>query len=60
MTRKKTQVKALSFDLKITNHRAGLSKIVNADNYTTKDVTKTFVAYIGAGYEVKILRGARV
>ena len=49
----------MSIDLRITNLKTGLSKKVNADNYTMQDFIKTFEGYIQAGFAIKIIRGAR-
>lgn len=49
----------MSVDLRITNTRTKLSKIVNADEYTMEEFKKTFEVYIEAGYSIKIIRGAR-
>ena len=43
--------------LKITNLKTGLSKVVNADDYTMQQFKLTFEVYVDAGYSVKILRG---
>ena len=49
----------MQIDIKITNTRNGLSKTVNADNYTKEDYLKTFKAYVAAGYSVEIIEGVR-
>jgi hypothetical protein len=49
----------MSIDLKITNLKNGLSKMVNADGYSLLDVEKTFKTYEHAGFRVKIIRGRR-
>ena len=49
----------MSIDLKITNLKTGLSKTVNADDYTVDDFFKTFTVYVDAGFSIKILRGLR-
>lgn len=49
----------MSVDLKITNPKTGLSKKVNADNYTMQEFKKTFEVYVDAGFSIKIIRGAR-
>lgn len=49
----------MSFDLKITNLKTGLNKLVNADKYTINDYIKTVVFYVDLGFSVKIIRGAR-
>lgn len=49
----------MSVNLKITNLKTGLSKKVNADEYTMKDFKKTFEVYVDAGFSIKIIRGAR-
>lgn len=49
----------MSVDLKITNLKTKLSKMVNADNYTMQEFKKTFEVYVDAGFSIKIIRGAR-
>ena len=49
----------MSIDLRITNLKTGLKKMVNADKYTMGDFIKTFETYIVAGFSIKIIRGAR-
>jgi len=49
----------MSFDLKITNEKTGLSKLVDADKYTMDDFIKTYESYIQAGFAIKIMRGIR-
>jgi hypothetical protein len=49
----------MSIDLRITNLKTKLRKIVNADKYTMLDFKKTFETYIDAGFSIKIIRGAR-
>jgi hypothetical protein len=49
----------MSVDLKITNLKTKLIKIIDADNYTMQEFKKTFEVYVGAGFSIKIIRGAR-
>lgn len=49
----------MSCDLKITNPKTGLSKVVDADKYTVQEFKKTFEVYVDAGFSVKIVRGLR-
>ena len=49
----------MSIDLKITNVKTGLSKMVNADEYSLFDLEKTFTTYEPAGFRIKIIRGLR-
>ena len=49
----------MSIDLRITNVKTGLSKMVNADEYSLFDLEKTFTTYEPAGFRVKIIRGRR-
>ena len=49
----------MSIDLRITNLKTGLSKTVNADEYSLFDLEKTFTTYEPAGFRVKIVRGLR-
>lgn len=44
-------------DLIIKNTKTGLSKTVDASNYTKNEFKKTFDVYVDAGYSVKISRG---
>ena len=43
--------------LKITNLKNNLSKIINADNYSAKDLAKMFKVYESSNYSVKFIRG---
>ena len=47
----------MSIDLKITNLKNSLSKIINADNYSWFDLEKTFKIYESANFRVEIVRG---
>ena len=49
----------MSVDLKITNPKTGLSKTVNADDYTVQQFKRTFEVYVDAGFSIKIIRGER-
>lgn len=49
----------MSVDLKITNPKTGLSKTINADEYTVQNFIRTFEVYVDAGFSIKIIRGAR-
>ena len=49
----------MSCDLRITNVKTGLSKMVNVDEYTVQEFQKTFETYVDAGFSIKIIRGAR-
>ena len=43
--------------LRITNLKNGLSKTIDATNYTIEDFKKTYLAYEGSGsFIVKIIR----
>lgn len=46
-----------AFELKITNTKNGLSKIIDVSNYKMFDFEKTFTVYVDAGFNVEILRG---
>jgi hypothetical protein len=49
----------MSCDIEVKNQKTGLSKLIDADKYTADDYTKTFTVYGEAGFDVKIIRGAR-
>lgn len=42
--------------LRITNMKNGLSKLIEASDYSMLDLEKTFEAYEPAGFLVKIIR----
>ncbi len=42
--------------LRITNMKNGLSKLIDASDYSMIDLEKTFKAYEPAGFLVKIIR----
>ena len=49
----------MSFELRITNAKNGLSKLINVEKYTFGELINTLIFYIKAGFDIKIIRGVK-
>lgn len=49
----------MSFELRITNVKNGLSKLIDIENYTFGEFVNTFTVYVNAGFNIKIIRGVK-